>query len=146
MSSKRRITSGGFILVSLFVVGYFFLTTQIKVEFETYFKPEYYLQFSMLLLAATLLNAGILLFKGSSKANLMLAIYGYMALAEMLFDLLAITVVNMPWAISLVFTIAALPAIWIAHTNAFDTKKLPLAGLIISVALGLIESLLPVFL
>ena len=146
MQRNRLFVSGVFIVLALFVIIHFLLNTEIKVEFETYFKPEYYLKFSAILIAFTLLNAGILLLKGLPKANLMLAIFGYMLVLEILFDLIGITLPNISTIATVVLLIAAIPALWIAHSNLFDTQKLSYKGLVISLLIGVVESLIPIWL
>lgn len=146
MQKNRRWVSAVFIFLALLVIVHFLLNTQIKVEFETYFKSEYYLKFSAILIAFTLLNAGALLLKGSPKANLMLAIFGYMLVLEILFDLVGITLPNISTLATLILLLAAIPALWIAHSNLFDTQKLSYKGLVISLLIGAVESLIPFWL
>lgn len=142
--NRRNSTATVFVLVATGLIIHFFLTNQIRVEFETYFKAEYYLKFSTVILSAALLNAGILLFRNRKQTNLAMAVFGYMILEEILFDLLGVTSSDGPLIITLILLGCALPAIWIAHTNAFQTQKLSYTGLIISLIIGAFESLLPI--
>ena len=140
---KRKIASILLAIVSIGLVIYFLFTTQIRAEFATYFKPEYYLKFSLLIISAMLLNAAFLLFKDAKGANLALAIFGYTVVEEILFDLIGVTTVNMPWFAYIVLFVCAVPSLWIAHSNMFKTEELSLKGLIISLVIGAFESLLP---
>ncbi|OEK04025.1 hypothetical protein [Roseivirga misakiensis] len=141
---KRRITSLLLSIVALSLIVYFFSTTQLSVEFSMYFKPEYYLKYSLLIISLMLINAAFLLFKNDKGANLSLAIFGYTILEEIIFDLLGITSVNMPLVAYIVLFACALPSLWIAHSNTFNTEKLSTKGLVISLAIGALESLYPI--
>lgn len=140
---KRKTASVLLAIVSISLIVYFLWTTEIMVEFETYFKPEYYLKFSLLIISAMLLNAAILLFRSAKGANLALAIFGYTVVEEILFDLIGVTAVNMPLFAYIVFFVCAVPCLWIAHSNWYKTEKLSIKGLMISLGIGALESLLP---
>lgn len=109
-----------------------------------YFKPQYYLKFSLLIISVMLLNASFLLFKSAKGANLSLAIFGYTVLEEIMFDLLGLTTVNMPLFAYVVLFVCAVPSVWVAHSNTFKTEKLSIKGLIISLVIGALESLFPI--
>ncbi len=141
---KRKLLASLLGVTSVGLIVYFFLVTQIKVELDMYFKPEYYLQFSLLILSVALLDASFLLFRKAKRTNLSLAIYGYMVVEEILFDLIGVTSASMPLAIYVIMFACAVPCIWIAHTNTFDTTTLSTRGLIISLMIGALESLLPI--
>lgn len=133
-------------IVALGLMVYFFLTTQIWVELSEYFKPEYYTKFSMLIISVMLINAAILLFRNRKGVNLALAIFGYTVVQEILFDAFNVTTLNMPIFASIVLFICAASSVWIAHTNTFNTEKLSKKGLMISLAIGAIETLFPLLL
>ncbi len=141
---NRKITSVLFSIVALSLIVYFFKTTELSVEFSMYFKPQYYLKFSLLIISVMLLNAAFLLFKSARGANLSLAIFGYTILEEIMFDLIGVTAVNMPLLAYIVLFVCALPSLWIAHSNTFKTEKLSTKGLIISLTIGALESLFPI--
>lgn len=140
---QRKTASILLALVSIGLMVYFILTTQFRVEFETYFKPEYYLKFSLLIISAMLFNAAVVLFRNAKGVNLALAIFGYTVIQESLFDLIGVTSMNMPLFAYVLLLICALPCIWIAHSNMFNTEKLSTKGLVISLTIGALESLLP---
>jgi len=141
---NRKITSVLFSIVALSLIVYFLKTTELSVEFSMYFKPEYYLKFSLLIISVMLLNAAFLLFKNARGANLSLAIFGYTILEEIMFDLIGVTAVNMPLPAYIVLFVCAVPSLWIAHSNRFKTEKLSTKGLIISLVIGALESLFPI--
>ena len=140
---KRKTASILLAIVSISLLVYFLWTTQIRVEFTTYFKPEYYLKFSLLIISAMLFNAAILLFRNAKGTNLALAIFGYTVVEEILFDLIGVTAVNMPLFAYIVLFICAVPCIWIAHSNLYKTEKLSIKELMIGLVIGAFESLLP---
>lgn len=117
------------------------MTTELSVEFSMYFKPQYYLKFSLLIISAMLLNAAIILFRNGKGTNLALAIFGYTVIEEVLFDLIGVTAVNMPLFAYIMLFVCVLPSLWIAHSNTFNTEKLSTKGLIISLVIGTLESL-----
>ncbi|RKQ42857.1 hypothetical protein BXY85_3474 [Roseivirga pacifica] len=140
-----RIVAALFMMIALLLIVNFFRTTTIQVDFATYFTPAYYMQFSLLLMPMALLNAGFLLIRGSKQANLALAIFGYMAILELFFDLVGVTPSFTPVFVVIVLLLAAGSAIYIAHTNTFSTNKLSKTGLIVSLLIGVVESLIPLF-
>lgn len=140
-----RIVAALFMMIALLLIVNFFRTTTIQVDFATYFTPAYYMQFSLLLMPVALLNAGFLLIRGSKQANLALAIFGYMAVLELFFDLVGVTSSSTPVFVVIVLLLAAGGAIYIAHTNTFSTNKLSKSGLLISLLIGVVESLIPLF-
>ncbi len=143
---NRKTTSVLLGIVSVSLIVYFFMITELRVELSTYFKSEYYLKFSLLIISAMLLNATLLLFRGAKGANLALAIFGYTVVEEIIFDLTGLTSVNMPLFAYIVLFVCALPCIWIAHSNTYNTEKLSIKGLAISLVIGALESLLPILL
>lgn len=141
---SRKTLSIIFGAVSIGLIVYFFSIKQFKVEFQMYFKPEFYLSFSIFIISVMLLDASISLYRNSERSNLALAIFGYTALLEILFDLIGVTPQNLPLFTYFLLLVCAIPCIWIAHTDTYETGKLSRLGLAISLAIGAIESLISI--
>ncbi len=139
----RKLIAFSFASAGLFVICYFLLNNQISVSFETYFKPEYYLKFANVVISVVLINGAVLLYKGHDRTNFVLAVFGYMIIEEVFFDIIGVTVSYSSLLTSIVLLVFAIPALWIAHSNAFQTKPISKLALLGSVAIGTAESLLP---
>lgn len=86
------------------------------------------------------------MFVNRPNANFALVLFGYAALEEILFDWLGITSTYLSIYSIVLFFCCAIAALWIAHSNSFNLKRLSYRELIISVVFGAVESLLPNFL
>jgi len=86
------------------------------------------------------------LFVNRSNANFALALFGYAALEEIIFSWFGLTSTSLSTYSIVLFFGCAIAALWIAHSNPFNLKRLSCRELIISVVFGAVESLLPNFL
>lgn len=143
---KRKIIGVGFSIIALVTMGIFITQTDFRIQLQSYFSLEYCMQFVPLIISLLLLFGGVFLFVNRPNANFALALFGYVALEEILFSWFGVTPTYLStYSIVLIFC-CAIVALWIAHSNSFNLKQLSYRELIISVVFGAVESLLPNFL
>ncbi|MBO6533896.1 MAG: hypothetical protein JJ967_12665, partial [Muricauda sp.] len=109
--------------------------------FETYFKREYYNQFGPLSISVELLIAGYHLFMGHKKTNFTLAIFGFTALLDPLFNQMGLFNSTVPLYGTIILSICALLSLWLAFANTFKLKRLSNLEAIFSIVLGVIVEL-----
>ncbi|TBV27673.1 hypothetical protein DMZ43_01080 [Meridianimaribacter sp. CL38] len=138
---KRKI-----IALSLLIVGISLSVVFIsKIEFpqglEAYFKREYYNQFGPLAISVELLAASYYLFIGHKKTNFTLALFGFTALLDPIFNLIGLFNSIVPLYGTIILSICALLCLWLAFTNTFKLKPLSNLTAILSVVLGVFVEL-----
>ena len=143
---KRKIIGAGFSIIALVTIGIFIAQTDFSIQLQSYFSLEYCMQFVPLIISLLLLFGGVFLFINRPNANFALALFGYAALEEILFDWFGVTSTYLSTYSIVLFFCCAIAALWIAHSNSFNLKRLSYRELIISVVFGAVESLLPNFL
>lgn len=120
----HKIIAVVFLLVALVLGIYFYRGLEMPLRFEYYFSREFINQLGPLTICVELLVAGIYLFLKHKKANFTLALYGFTALLDPVFNVFGIFSSNVPAFASIVFIICAIPALWIAFTNSFNLGKI----------------------
>jgi len=138
---KRKI-----IALSLLIVGISLSIAFIsKIEFpqglEAYFKRDYYNQFGPLAISVELLAASYYLFIGHKKTNFTLALFGFTALLDPLFNLIGLFNSIVPLYGTIILSICALLCLWLAFANTFKLKPLSNLTAILSVVLGVFVEL-----
>ncbi len=137
----RRLIALGFMVVAT-VLGVIFLPDiDFPVGLTSYFQKEYYSQFGPLAISIELLIAGVYLLKGGQKANFTLALFGFTALLDPIFDLSGIFTSAVPIYASVLFTICAVIALRLAFTNTFDLGRISFIGAFGSFLLGAVVEL-----
>ncbi len=145
LAQIRKTIGGGFSIIALVTIGSFVEQTDFSIQLQSYLDLQYCMQFVPLILSLLLLYGGISLFINHPKANFALVLFGYAALEEILFSWVGLTSTYLSdFSIVLLFCCSVI-ALIIAHSNAFNLKKLSYWELIISIAFGAIESFLPSF-
>lgn len=114
----------------------FLLKIDFPQGFELYFKREYYRQFGPLVISIELFIAGYYLFTEHQKANFTLAVFGFTALSDFIFDQLGLVDSLMPWYGTVVLTSCAIFCLWIAFQNPFKLQRLSFLAVIGSFAFG----------
>lgn len=114
----------------------FFLKIDFPQGFERYFEREYYKQFGPLVVSIELFIAGYYLFIEHQKANFALAVFGFTALFDWIFDQIGLSQSLMPLYGTVVMTICAIFCLWIAFQNVFKQQRISLIALIASFAIG----------
>ncbi|WP_020570176.1 hypothetical protein [Neolewinella persica] len=118
----------------------FFLNIEFLQGFELYFEREYYNQFGPLVISIELFIAGYYLFIEHQKANFALAIFGFTALFDLIFDQIGLFESLMPLYGTFILTICAILCLWIAFQNVFKLKRISFVAVIASfIFSGIIE-------
>ncbi len=132
----RKIIATIFIIIAI-VLGVIFYT---KIDFpkglEVYFKKEFYGQFGPLAISIELLFAGFYLFTKHPKSNFTLALFGFTALLDPIFNTIGLFTSSVPAYAMVLFVICALIALWLAFSNTFKLGRISFIGVIVSFILG----------
>ena len=139
---KKRKT----IALLLFVIGIvltiaFIMKIDFPQGFEAYFKREYYNQFGPLAISVELLTASYYLFIGHKKTNFALALFGFTALLDPLFNQIGLFDSIVPLYATIIFSICALLCLWLAFTNTYKLKRLSIFAAVLSAILGVFVEL-----
>jgi hypothetical protein len=138
---KRKIIALLFLIVGVSLSIGFLQKIEFPQGFEAYFKREYYNQFGPLSLSVELLIAGYHLFIGHKKTNFTLAIFGFTALLDPLFNQIGLFDTTVPLYGTIILSICALLSLWLAFANTFKLKRLSNLEAIFSIVLGVIVEL-----
>lgn len=125
-----------YILIALLLSLIFYLKIEFPNSLEKYFKKEYYSQFGPIAICIELLIAGYYLFKGHTKANFYLALFGFTALLDMILNLLGIFSSGVPIYGTVIFLCCAIFSLWLAFSNAFNLGRISIIATLGSFALG----------
>lgn len=138
---KRKISSILLTVVGFILSAAFFFMIEFPQGFEAYFQREYYNQFGPLAISLELLIAGYYLFIGHKKTNFALALFGFTALLDPIFNQIGLfnSIVPLYGTITLAF--CGLLSIWLAFANPFELKRLSLLVALFSLILGVIIEL-----
>ena len=129
------------LIVGAFLSVAFILNIDFPEGFETYFEREYYSQFGPLAISIELLIAGYYLFKEHETTNFTLALFGFTALLDTLFNQIGFFDSPMPIYGTIIFSICALLCLWMAFSNAFKLRSMTILKTIFSVILGVLTEL-----
>lgn len=138
---KRKITSLLLLIIGLSLSVTFILKIDFPQGFEAYFKREYYNQFGPLAICVELLIASYYLFTGHKKANFTLALFGFTALLDPLFNQIGLFNSIVPLYGTIILSICALLCLWLAFANTFKLKRLSHLAAIFSAVLGVFVEL-----
>ncbi|PQB06084.1 hypothetical protein [Aureitalea marina] len=138
---KRKITSLLLLLVGVALSVAFFLRIEFPQGFGDYFKRAYYNQFGPLAISLELLFAGYYLFIGDKKTNFALALFGFTALLDPLFDQIGLFNSIVPLYGTIILSVCGLFCLWFAFANTFQLKRLSRTAAILSVILGVLIEL-----
>lgn len=138
---KRKIISLLLLIVGVSLSIAFILKIEFPQGFEAYFKREYYNQFGPLAISVELLIAGYYLFKMHEKTNFTLALFGFTALLDSLFDQIGLFDSIVPLYGTIILSICALLCLWLAFANTFKLKRLSHLAAAVSVILGVFVEL-----
>lgn len=133
---KRKIISLLLLIIGLALSVAFIAKIEFPQGFEAYFKREYYNQFGPLAISVELLIASYYLFIGHKKTNFTLALFGFTALLDPVFNQIGLFNSIVPLYGTIVLSICALLCLWLAFNNTFKLKRLSHIAAILSVVLG----------
>ena len=127
---NRKIIGAVFSVIALVTTGIFIAQTDFSIQLQSYLSLEYCMQFVPLIISLLLLFGGVFLFVNRPDANFALALFGYAALEEILFSWFGVTSTYLSTYSIVLFFCCAIAALWIAHSNSFNLKRLSSTELI----------------
>lgn len=133
---NRKIFAIIFIIIAFAFGVNFYLEIEFPIGLEAYFKKEYYGQFGPLAICIELLIAGIYLFVKHSKTNFTLALFGFTAILDPIFNLIGLFSSMVPLYTTIIFVCCALLSLWLAFTDSFKLGRISFIGALISFILG----------
>lgn len=139
--NKRKIIAVLLLIVGVSLSVAFMLKIEFPQGFEAYFKREYYNQFGPLAISVELLIASYYLFIGHKKTNFTLALFGFTALLDPLFNQIGLFNSLMPLYGTIILSICALLCLWLAFTNTFKLKRLSHLAATLGVVFGVFVEL-----
>jgi len=139
----RKMIGAGFSTIAFATIGIFIAQTDFSIQLQSYLSVDYCMQFVPLVISLLLLFGGVSLFANRPNTNFALALFGYAAFEEIIFSWLGVTSTYLSTHSIVLFFCCAIAALWIAHSNSFNLKRLSYRELITSVVFGAVESLLP---
>lgn len=138
---KRKIISLLLLIIAVALSVAFILKIEFPQGFEAYFKREYYNQFGPLAISIELLIASYYLYIGHKKTNFTLALFGFTAMLDPLFNQIGLFNSIVPLYGTIILSICALLCLWLAFANTFKLKRLSRLAAILSVVLGVFVEL-----
>ena len=135
--TNRKLTATIFIILALVLGGIFYTEIVFPVRVNAYFKRSFYGQFGSIAICVELLAAGINLFIGHKKTNFLLALFGFTACVDLIFNLVGFLGSNTPMYASIVFLISGALALWIAFKNVFKLEALSKSAVVGALILGI---------
>lgn len=138
---KRKSVALLLLIIGIALSVAFIIRIEFPQGFEAYFKREYYNQFGPLAISIELLIASYYLFIGHKKTNFTLALFGFTALLDPLFNQIGLFNSIVPLYGTIILSICALLCLWLAFANTFKLKRLSRLAAILSVVLGVFVEL-----
>jgi len=132
----RKIIAIAFIIIAIVLGVIFFTKINFPIGLDAYFNKEFYVQFGPLAICIELLVAGFYLFVKHAKSNFTLALFGFTALLDSIFNTIGLFTSMVPTYAMVLFVICSLVALWIAFSNTFKLGRISLKGVIVSFILG----------
>ncbi len=138
---KRKIIALILLIIGLILSVAFLMRIEFPQGFETYLKREYYNHFGPLAIGVELLIASYYLFIGHKKTNFTLALFGFTALLDPLFNQIGLFNSIVPLYGTIILSICALLCLWLAFANTFKLKRLSHLAAFFSFVLGVFVEL-----
>lgn len=129
------------LIVGAFLSVAFLLNIQFPQGLEAYFKREYYNSFGPLVISVELLIASYYLLIKHKKTNFTLALFGFTALLDPLFNLIGLFNSLVPLYGTIILSICALLCLWIAFANTFKLNRMSVLSTAVSVILSIVIDL-----
>ena len=137
----RKSLSILYILVGLTLVIVLYEQIIFSVEVRDYFRIGFYRQFGHIVIAVELMIAGINLFLNHEKTNFTMALFGFTAVLDPVFNFLGIFTSSVPVYATIIYLIFAVISFWIAFTDAFKSGKISIVNVVITFVFGVIIEL-----
>lgn len=135
--SLHKIIALIFILIAVALSIDFYSDFTYPDNIEGFFDRDHYNQYGPLSICVELLVAGIYLFIKHPKANFTLALFGFTALLDPVFNAVGLFDTSVPVYGTVLFIFCAIPALWMAFTNSFDLGRISFISAFGSFLLGL---------
>ncbi len=132
----RKILALVFIILALVIGAIFYLDIDFPMGLKPYFTKEYYNQFGPLAICVELLIAGLYLFIPHAKVNFTLALFGFTALLDPIFNSIGLFSSMVPLYATAIFVCCALLSLWLAFSDTFKLGRISLLGAFASFILG----------
>lgn len=130
MIIDRKLIASIFILIATILGIIFFLEIEFPIGLDGYFKASYYRQFGPLAICVELLLAGIYMLIKHAKSNFALALFGFTAMFDPVFNLLNLFTSLVPLYATIIFICCGIPALWLAFTNTYKLGRIsPIAAI-----------------
>lgn len=133
----RKIIAIVFIIIAIVLGVIFYTKIDFPIGLDAYFIKEFYGQFGPLAICIELLIAGFYLFIKHPKSNFTLALFGFTALLDPIFNTIGLFTSIVPTYAMALFAICSLIALWLAFSNTFKLGRISLLGVIVSFILGI---------
>ncbi|MBM1106936.1 hypothetical protein JQC67_12365 [Aurantibacter crassamenti] len=133
----RKIIATIFIIIAIVLGVIFYTKIDFPIGLEPYFKKAFYGQFGPFAICIELLIAGIYLFNKHPKSNFALALFGFTALLDPIFNTIGLFTSIVPTYAMVLFAICSLIALWLAFSNTFKLGRISLIGVTASFILGI---------
>lgn len=139
--TKRKTIALLLLIVAVSLSIAFILKVEFPQGFGVYFKREYYQQFGPFAISVEFLFASYYLFKKHEKANFTLALFGFTAILDPIFNQIGLFTSIVPLYGTIILSICGIYCLWIAFANTFNLKPLSRVAAILSVILAVLIEL-----
>ena len=139
--NKRKTIALLLMIIGIGLSISFIMKIEFPIGFEAYFKREYYNLYGPLAISIELLIASYYLFIGHKKTNFTLALFGFTALLDPLFNQIGFFNSIVPLYGTIILSICALLCLWLAFVNTYQLKRLSNLEAFFSFILGMIVEL-----
>lgn len=138
---KRIIISVLLLIIGICLSINFLVMVEFPQGLEAYFKREYYNQYGPLVISVELLFASYYLLIKHEKTNFALALFGFTALLDPIFNQIGLFTSVVPLYGTILLSICGLVCLWMAFANTFSLKRMSILATIASVILSVIIEL-----
>lgn len=138
---NRKTTAALLLIIGVILSIAFLLRIDFPQGFEPYFKRAYYNLFGPLAISVELLIAAYYLFVGHKNTNFALALFGFTALLDPVFDQVGLFNSLVPLYGTIVLVICGVFCLWLAFKNRFKLKPLSPLFAVISFVIGVFVEL-----
>ncbi|KJD34514.1 hypothetical protein PK35_01610 [Tamlana nanhaiensis] len=138
---NRKIIAIAFLIVGVALSINFFLKIEFLQGVEAYFKRAYYNQFGPFVISIELIMASYYLLIGHKKTNFSLALFGFTALLDPIFNVIGLFNSLVPLYGTIIFSICAIVCLWLAFSNTFKLKRISILSTVVSVIISVFVEL-----
>jgi hypothetical protein len=133
----RRLLSIAYILAGLTLVIVLYEEIIFSTEVREYFRIGFYRQFGHIVIAVELIIAGANLLVNHEKTNFVMALFGFTAVLDPVFNFLGIFTSSVPLYATIIYLFFAVISFWIAFTDAFKSGKISMVNVVVTFVFGL---------